>query len=140
MIFNAGGSQASAGLGFAIPVNIVKDIVPQLIQFGKVNRPGLGIALLEDYYSARFGITDGVMIKFVDPKGPSGKAGLQGITRDRRGQYYSGDIIVGINSDPIKSYDDLYVTVNKFKIGDKVKVKIIRDGKEKNVDVTLIQV
>ena len=140
MIFNAGGSQASAGLGFAIPVNIVKDVVPQLIQYGKVNRPGLGVAILEDYYAARFGLKNGVMIKFVDPKGPASKAGLQGITRDRRGQYYLGDIIVGINTDTITSYDDLYSTVNKYKIGDKVKVKILRDGKEKNLDLTLVQI
>lgn len=140
MIFNAGGSQASAGLGFAIPVNIVKDVVPQLIQYGRVNRPGLGLAILEEQYAARFGLSEGVMVKFVDPKGPAAKAGLQGITRDRRGQYYIGDVIVGINSDSIKSYDDLYSTINKYKIGDKVKVKIMRDGKEKLVDVTLVQI
>lgn len=140
MIFNAGGSQASAGLGFAIPVNIVKDVVPQLIQYGRVNRPGLGVAILEEQYAARFGLSEGVMVKFVDPKGPASKAGLQGITRDRRGQYYIGDVIVGINADAIKSYDDLYSTINKYKIGDKVKVKIVRDGKEKFIDVTLVQI
>jgi len=140
MIFNAGGSQASAGLGFAIPVNIVKDIVPQLIQHGRVIRPGLGVATLEDYYAARFGLREGVMIKFVDPKGPAAKAGIQGITRDRRGQYYVGDVIVGINSESVKNYDDLFSAINKFKIGDKVKVKILRDGKEKNIDVILTQI
>lgn len=140
MIYNAGGAGASAGLGFAIPVAIIKDIVPQIIQYGRVIRPGLGVAILEDYYAARFGLREGVMVKFVDPKGPAGKAGLQGITRDRFGQYYIGDIIVGINSDSVKSYDDLFSTINKYKIGDKVKVKIIRDGKEKAVDITLVQI
>lgn len=140
MIFNAGGSQSSAGLGFAIPVNIVKEVVPQLIQYGKVNRPGLGVAILEEQYAARFGLSEGVMVKFVDPSGPASKAGLQGITRDRRGQYYLGDVIIGINTDSIKSYDDLYTVINKYKIGDKVKVKIIRDGKEKRIDVTLVQI
>lgn len=140
MIFNAGGSQASAGLGFAIPVNIVKEVVPQLIQYGKVNRPGLGVAILEEEYAARFGLSEGVMIKFVDPNGPASKAGLQGITRDRRGQYYVGDIIIGINSDSIKSYDDLYSIINKYKIGDKVKVNIIRNGKKKTLDIILVQI
>lgn len=140
MIFNAGGSQASAGLGFAIPVNIVKDVVPQLIQYGKVNRPGLGIGILDDNYAARFGITEGVIVKFVEPKSPAAKAGIVGITRDRRGQYYLGDIIVGINNEAIKSYDDLYSVVNTFKVGDKVKVKVVREGKTKAVDVTLIQI
>lgn len=140
MIYNAGGSMASAGLGFAIPVNIVKEVVPQLIQFGKVNRPGLGVAILEDYYAARFGLREGVMVKYVDPKGPAARAGLQGMSRNRRGQYYIGDIIVGINNDSIRTYDDLYTTVNKFKIGDLVKVKIIREGKEKTLDIKLVQI
>lgn len=140
MIFNAGGSQASAGLGFAIPVDTVKEVVPQLIKFRKVTRPGLGVAVLEDYYAARFGYTEGVIIKFVDPKSPAAKAGLQGITRDSRGQYFLGDIIVSINSLPIKNYDDLYSTINKFKIGDKIKVKYLRNNKENFVDVTLVQI
>lgn len=140
MIFNGGGSQASAGLGFAIPVDTVKEVVPQLIKYGKVIRPGLGIAILEEYYAARFGLTNGVIVKFVDPKGPAAKAGLQGITRDRLGQYFIGDIILSINALPIKNYDDLYSTVNKFKIGDKVQVKLLRDNKEKTVEVTLVQI
>lgn len=140
MIYNAGGAGASAGLGFAIPVAIIKDIVPQIIQYGKVIRPGLGVAILEDYYAARFGLKDGVMVKFVDPKGPASKAGLQGITRDRRGNYFLGDIIIGINTEPIKSYDDLYSVVNKYKIGDRVKLKILRDGKEKLIDIILVQI
>lgn len=140
MIFNAGGAQASAGLGFAIPVNIVKEVVPQLIKYGKVIRPGLGVAILEEGYAMRFGINRGVMVKYVDPKGPAAKAGLQGITRDRLGQYYFGDIIVGINADSIKDYDDLYSTIDKYKIGDRIKVKYIREGKEKTTDVTLVQI
>jgi S1-C subfamily serine protease len=140
MLFNAGGAMASAGLGFAIPVNIIKDIAPQLIKFGRVNRPGLGIGILEDYYAARFGLTEGVMIKFVDNKGPAGKAGLIGMSRDRRGQIYMGDVIIGINSDSIKDYDDLYTVINKYKIGEKVKVKYIRNDKVRIADIILNQI
>jgi S1-C subfamily serine protease len=139
MIYNAGGSQASAGLGFAIPVAIVKDIVPQIIQFGKVNRPGLGVGILEEGYAIRFGVNEGVMIKYVDPKSSAAKAGLRGIMEDRRG-YYPGDVIIGINNDSIKNFDDLYSSVNKYKIGDKIKVKVIRDGKQKTFEITLVQV
>lgn len=140
MIYNAGGAGASAGLGFAIPVAIIKDLVPQIIQFGKVNRPGLGVAILEEAYTARFGLREGVMIKYVDPKSPAAKAGLQGISRDRFGQYYLGDTIIGINKDPIKNFDDLYSAINKYKIGDKVTVRFIREGKEKVLTITLVQV
>lgn len=140
MIFNGGGASASAGLGFAIPVDTVKNVVPQLIKFGKVIRPGLGVAVLEDYYAARFGLREGVVIKFVDPKGPSAKAGLRGISRNRFGEYFLGDIITGVDSTPIKSYDDLFSTIDKYKIGDVVKVKYIRDNKEKMVEMKLIQI
>lgn len=140
MIYNAGGAGASAGLGFAIPVAIIKDLVPQIIQFGKVNRPGLGVAILEEAYTARFGLREGVMIKYVDPKSPAARAGLQGISRDRFGQYYLGDTIIGINKDSIKNFDDLYSAINKYKIGDKVTVRFIREGKEKVLTITLVQV
>lgn len=140
MIFNAGGSQASAGLGFAIPVETVKNVVPQIIKNGKVSRPGIGIAILEDAYARRYGINQGVMIKYVDPKGPAAKAGLKGITRDRRGQYYYGDIIKEINGNKISNFDDLFTTIEALKVGEKVKVKFLRDDKEKIVEVSLVQI
>lgn len=140
MIFNGAGASASAGLGFAIPVDIVKSTVPQLIKYGKVIRPGLGIVALEEYYSARFGLDEGVMVKYVDPKGPAGLAGLRGITRNRFGEYFLGDIIVGIDSSSVKTYDDLFSVIDKYKIGDVVKVKYIRDGKQKTARITLIQI
>lgn len=140
MLFNADGVKSSAGLGFAIPVDTVKSVVPQIIKYGKVIRPGLGIGILEEYYAVRFGVRDGVMIKFVDPKGPSAKAGLQGIRTDNRGQYYPGDIIIAIDSISIKNFDDLYTVLDKYKIGEKVKIKYIRDNKEKISELTLVQI
>jgi S1-C subfamily serine protease len=140
MIYNGAGAQANAGLGFAIPVDTVKAIVPQLIKYGKVIRPGLGIAILEEYYAARFGIREGVMIKAVDPKGPSAKAGLQGIRSDRRGQYFIGDVIIGIDSVAVKNFDDLYSILDKYKIGDRIKLKYLRENKEKTADLILIQI
>jgi len=140
MIFNGSGAQASAGLGFAIPVDTIKQVVPQLIKFGKVIRPGLGIVVLEPQYAYRFGINNGVMIKYVDPKSPASKAGLKGITRNKRGEYFFGDIITSINNDDIKSFDELYNVLDNFKVGDKVKIKYLRDKKEYSADVTLIQI
>jgi S1-C subfamily serine protease len=140
IIYNGAGAGASAGLGFAIPVEIVKTVVPQLIQFGKVIRPGLGIVPLEDYYAARFGLNTGVMVKYADPKSPAGKAGLRGITRNRYGEYFIGDVIIGIDSHPVKTYDDLFSAIDKYKIGDTVKVKFKRDNQEKTVNITLVQI
>lgn len=140
MIFNGAGASASAGLGFAIPVDTVKSIVPQLIQYGKVIRPGLGIVVLEDYYAARFGLREGVMLKYVDPKGPAAKVGMRGITRNRFGEYFIGDIITGVDNNSIKSYDDLFSIIDKYKIGDTVKVKYIRENQEKTTSIKLVQI
>lgn len=140
MIFNGAGAQSSAGLGFAIPVDTVSAIVPQIIKYGKVIMPGLGIAILEENFALRFGISDGVMIKFVDPNGPSAKAGLRGIRSDRRGQYFLGDLIVAIDSTPIKNFDDLYSVLDKHKIGDRVKLKYVRENKEKTIEIILVQI
>lgn len=139
LLFNASGAQASAGLGFAIPVDTVKEIVPQLIKYGKVIRPALGMTFLEDFYAVRLGLLDGVMIKLVDPKGPAAKADLQGITRNIWGQYSDGDIIVAIDEASIKNNDDLFSIIEKHKIGDKVKIKYLRNNKEMIAIVTLAQ-
>jgi S1-C subfamily serine protease len=80
------------------------------------------------------------MIKFVDPKGAAGKIGLQGIRTNRRGQYYPGDVIIGIDTTPVRNFDDLFSTLDKYKIGDRVKVKYIRENKEKTIEITLVQV
>jgi S1-C subfamily serine protease len=139
ILYNASGAQASAGLGFAIPVDTVKSIVPQLIKYGKVIRPGLGMIFLEDFYALRLGLLDGVMIKFVDPKGPAAKADLQGITRNLWGQIFLGDIIVSVDQIRVKNNDDIFSTIEKYKIGDKVKIKYLRENKEKTTFVTLNQ-
>ena len=140
MIFNGGGASASAGLGFAIPVDTVKNVVPQLIQFGKVIRPGLGIVVLEDYNAARFGLREGVMLKYVDPKGPAAKVGMRGISRNRFGEYFIGDIITGVDNNPIKTYDDLFSIIDKYKIGDTVIIKYIRENAEKTTSIKLVQI
>lgn len=139
ILFNASGARASAGLGFAIPVDTVKEIVPQLIKYGKVIRPGLGMIFLEDFYAIRLGIHEGVMIKYIDPNGTASKTELQGITRNIWGQYFFGDIIVAVNQIPIKNNDDLFSAILRHKIGNKVKIKFLRDNKERSTEITLTQ-
>ncbi len=139
ILYNASGAQSSAGLGFAIPVDTVKSIVPQLIKYGKVIRPGLGMVFLEDFFATRLGLLDGVMIKYIDPNGPASKEELQGISRNIWGQYTFGDIITNINGIPVKNNDDLFSAIEKYKIGDKVKITYLRENKEKTVTITLVQ-
>jgi len=138
-LYNASGADASAGLGFAIPVDTVKIIVPQLIKYGKVIRPGLGMIFLEDFYALHLGLTEGVMIKYVEPNGPAAKADLHGISRNFWGQYALGDVIIAIDKTPVKNNDELFAAIEKYKIGDKVVIKYLRDNKEMSSTVTLAQ-
>lgn len=133
------GSGTSAGIGFAVPVDTISAIVPQLIKHGKVKRPGLGIGILDDYHKSYFGVTKGIVIKYVKPSSPAGKAGLRGMERDRYGKYYVGDIIIKIDGVLINSYDDIYHVLDKHKVGDYVAVTYKRKGRVKVTKIKLIQ-
>ena len=71
------GSGTSSGVGFAVPVDTISRIVPEIIKHGKVIRPGLGIGILPEHIKSRFGVEKGIVISHVDPKGGAAKAGLQ---------------------------------------------------------------
>lgn len=136
VIFSTSGS--SAGLGFAVPVDTIKQIVPQLIQHGKVIRPGLGIGIVPDTMKSRLtGSTKGLIISFIDEKGSAAKAGLKGMTQDQFGRLYIGDIILSVDGKPVNSLDDIYQILETKKIGDKVDVKYTREGKTLTTKVTL---
>ncbi len=136
VIFSTSGS--SAGLGFAVPVDTVKLIVPELIVHGKVIRPGLGIGIMPENARQRLGIDPkGVVLSYVDEKGPAGKAGLQGMTQDRFGRVYLGDIIVSLNNKEVNSLDDIFQVLESHKIGDQVSIKYLRDGKPREAKVRL---
>lgn len=135
MIFSNSGS--SAGLGFAVPVDTINRIVPQLIKFGKVVRPGLGIGVLEDRVKERFVGGKGIVISHLDEKGPVGKAGLKGMSQDRFGHVYIGDIILSINNTEVNNLDDVYQLMENFKIGDVVEIKYKRKDKTQIVKVKL---
>ncbi len=138
MIFSASGS--SAGVGFAVPVDTIKRIVPDLIKYGKVNRPGLGIALLEDNYKAYFNVEKGLVIKYVDPSSPAGKLGLKGMTRDPRGRYYLGDILLKLDGKEVNTYDDIYNLLENYKIGQEVTITYLRDKKNILTKIQLTQI
>ena len=112
-------------MGFAVPIDTVKRIVPQIIAHGEVIRPGLGIVLLEERYKDYFRdeVKEGVVVKYVDPQHPAHRAGMKGITRDGRGRYYLGDIILSIDGEKVASYDDIYHVLDKKKVGDVVRVR-----------------
>ena len=135
MIFSKTGS--SAGIGFAVPVATVRRVVPQIIDKGRVEHPGLGIEPLPDAYAARVGVK-GVVITRTVAGGPAAKAGIRGLQQDRTGEILLGDIIVGINEHKVKNYDDLYNALDRYKVGDEVEVKLVREGAPASVRLNLI--
>lgn len=138
MIYSRTGT--SAGIGFAVPVQSIQRIVPQIIKHGKVIRPGLGIGVLPDHQRRRFRVESGIVITFVDEKGPAAKAGIKGIVQDRRGRYFLGDVVIGIDKNKIDSFDDIYHVLDQYKIGDEVEVSLIRDGKPLKVKLKLTEI
>jgi S1-C subfamily serine protease len=130
-------SGASAGVGFAIPIDTVNHTVTELIRHGRVPRPGLGIVPASDQISETFGVEDGVLIRHVLPDSAAFKAGLRPVRRIS-GQYYRrGDIILAIDGKPVHNMTDLFSALEPHKVGDKVTVKVRRDNEEVNVPVTL---
>jgi S1-C subfamily serine protease len=133
---------ASAGVGFAIPVNIAKRIVPQLVSFGSVRRPKLGIST-RDVARLRnqvdLPVSEGVLIWEVAPGGAAANAGLQGLTQTENGDVELGDIIVGIDGEKINNADDLSRILDKHQLGDTVRVEVVRNGKRTTFAVRLTE-
>lgn len=129
-------SGASAGIGFSIPVDVVKWVVPDLIKYGKVNRPTLGIELATTQTTQRLGL-EGALIIHTVQGGAADKAGLQPTTRDRNGRIRLGDAIIAINGEKVTSGSELILILEKYKAGDVVRVKIMREEREMEVNVKL---
>jgi len=127
----------SSGLGFGVPVDTVKRIVPQIITHGKVIRPGLGVVFLDEDVAHRYFGSKGLVIKYLDEKGSAAQAGLQGLAQDRFGRVILGDIITHIDGKEVNSFDDIFQHIDSKKIGDEVTVTYIRGNKKRKVRVKL---
>jgi S1-C subfamily serine protease len=133
-------SGAYAGVGFAVPIDTVNRIIPQLIAFGKVIQPGLGVQVVEDSVARQVGIEEGVLILDVDLRGAAASAGMMPTRYDREGNVVLGDVIVAIEGQSIKTSDDLYRTLERYNVGDEVRVEIIRGGRKRTLTVRLQEV
>ncbi len=120
-------SGASAGVGFAIPVDTVNYIVTQLIENGQIVRPLLGVSILDSKQARQaLGITKGVLILEVKPGTPAAAAGLKGLRRTDSGIIEIGDIIIAVEGAPIEKEGDLFKAIEEYKPGDTVKVTVNR--------------
>lgn len=129
-------SGASAGIGFAIPVDTVNRIVPELIRSGKVTRPGLGVQIADEQIAQRLGVS-GVLVVDVAKGSAASRAGIQPTRRDAEGRLRLGDIIVAIDGKKVTTPNDLFLLLEKYQIGDAVTVSMVRDGKTIEAKVTL---
>lgn len=125
-----------SGIGFSVPVDVVNWVVPDLIKFGKVRRPLLGVELVPQQSIDRLNL-EGAMVLDVTPGGGAAKGGLKPTRRTSTGQLVLGDLIVEINGEIIKSNNDLLLTLEKYKPGDQIRMKVIRDDQPATIHVTL---
>jgi S1-C subfamily serine protease len=136
-IFSPSG--ASAGIGFAVPVDTVNRVVPQLIRTGKYARPMLGVDADEGVNQrlAQVHKVQGVVILRVRPNSAAAKAGLRAATIARNGSITPGDIIVAIQGQPVDTVGKLIGRLDDFKVGETIRLTVLRGGKRIEVRVTL---
>ena len=130
---------ASAGIGFAVPADTINRVVPQLIRTGKYARPVLGVEADEGVNQrlARVLKTRGVVILKVTPNSAAAKAGLRAATVAPDGSLTPGDIIVEIQGQPVDGVGKLVGRLDDFKVGDTVRLTVLRGGKRMEVAVVL---
>jgi len=132
-------SGASAGIGFAVPVDTVNRVVPQLIRSGKYIRPALGIEVdegLNERLVQLLGV-EGVVILRVAPDSAAAAAGLRGATVAHDGGIVPGDIIVAIEGKPVRSVAELLARLDDHAVGDTVRVTVLRAGRQTEVSAVL---
>jgi len=132
-------SGASAGIGFAVPVDTVNRVVPQLIRDGKYNRPSLGIHLdegINERLKPLLGLK-GIVILRVSPGSAAEQAGLKGATITPDGGIVPGDIITAVDGKPVDTVSRLLARLDDFSVGDTVKITVLRGGRTLEMAVAL---
>jgi S1-C subfamily serine protease len=133
-IFSPSGSYA--GIGFAIPVDTVNWVVPELIDHGRLVRPTLGVELLQDQLVQRWGL-EGALVGNVIRGSGADEAGLRPTTQDRAGRVRLGDLIVAIEGQPVVSSNDAFLALERRRAGEVVTVTVERDGGRVDLEVEL---
>jgi S1-C subfamily serine protease len=131
----------SVGVGFAVPVNIAKRIVPQLIREGRVVRPKLGVysRAVSDLRGIRLPINEGLLVLQLEPNGSAAAAGLRGLSETDAGDLVIGDIITSVDGEKMGSQNDLYRVLDKHQFNDVVQVEVVRgNGQRATVPVRLL--
>jgi len=136
-IYSPSGS--SAGIGFAVPVDTVNRVVPQLIASGRYARPSLGIAADDDLSRRILGELglSGILVLKVEPGSPAAKAGLRAVRVARNGDLILGDAILAVDGTAVDGLNALIAALEGHAVGDRVVLTIHRNGSEVQVQVQL---
>ncbi len=134
-IFSTSG--ASAGIGFAIPVDEVNRVVPRLIRDGRLVRPNLGITVAPEAWARSLGLPSGVAVLRVAPGSVAERAGVVAFSRNGDGSIAPGDVLTAINDEPVGSFDGMLNALERFQPGDRVTLSLWRAGKPRKQVVTL---
>ncbi len=133
-------SGGSAGIGFAIPVDTVARLVPQLIRYGRPVEPGIGgMYWLADRYTRRFDL-EGVVVQDVARGSRAASLGFAGLTRTRRGRYELGDRVLAVNGRRVHTVDQLRDEFERVGVGGAVELIVDRDGRHRKVTIELQRV
>jgi S1-C subfamily serine protease len=130
-------SRASAGIGFAVPVDTVSNIVPQLIRHKRLIRPRIGVVLWQQDDFVRSLGKSGVMVYRVSPNSPAHKAGLRGVRETFEGELLLGDIIVAVDGRRVNTSNDLMTYLETKKMGDDIVLTIDRYNRQIKVRIKL---
>jgi len=133
----ASPSGASAGIGFAIPVDEVNRIVPRLIRDGRFVRPALGVTAGPPGLQRALRLPKGVPLVQVAPNSPAARAGLQPFRRGRGDEIIAGDVITAVNDEPVESLDDVLALLERRQPGERITLSVWRAGQSRQQVVTL---
>jgi 2-alkenal reductase len=129
-------SGTSAGIGFAIPVDVVNRVVPELIRSGRVPTPGIGIVAASETVATRLGV-DGVIVVRVSQGSPAERSGIRGVDLASGAL---GDVIVGINEKPVRKLSDLTDEIEQVGLGREVRLTVQRGSQRQSVNVEIVDV
>ena len=129
-------TRSSAGIGFAVPSDVIATVVPQLIEKGEVDWPTMGVGLIADAVARRNGIRGGVIVSRVYEGTGADRAGLRGVEQTSRGARIR-DIIIAVDGKGVRSVGELRAILKDYRRGDVVDVTLIREGEKREVEVEL---
>ncbi len=133
----ASPSGASAGIGFAIPVDEVNRIVPRLIRDGRYVRPTLGVSPASVAVQRALNLPSGVAVVQVGNGSPAARAGLQPFRRGSRGEIVAGDVITAVNDEAVTNMDDILAQLERHQPGDTISLTVWRNGQTRKVSAVL---